>query len=297
MKRSTRRSRFGPVVPAGRPPEGGSSSLVHPVHLVLGGLRERADHQPVDVDVVRAGGAERHAVGDVVGDQRLGDARVHGCRLVGVATEAHERELVGAHHARGDVDDPHRLAVEFEPERVDKGLLGVLGGRVPAAAFVGDEARGGADHHDRPRSGRLEHRQQRLGDPHAPQHVDLVHLPPLVQVGPLDGVGSERAAGVVHQQRQVAGQAVHRGCERGHVGIGRDVAAHRHRTVSAASAASRSSRRAAATTLKPSAASRRAVAAPIPLDAPVTTAMRSAMARSCQDGPARRSRDSVIPRP
>ena len=30
-------------------------SYEHPVHLVLGGLGQRPDHQPVDVDVMRAG--------------------------------------------------------------------------------------------------------------------------------------------------------------------------------------------------------------------------------------------------
>ena len=39
--------------------------------LVLGGLGERADHQQVDVDVVRPGDRPGDAVGDVLGDQRL----------------------------------------------------------------------------------------------------------------------------------------------------------------------------------------------------------------------------------
>ena len=47
--------------------------------------------------------------------------------------------------------------------------------------------------------------------------------------------------------------------------------------ISAASASTRSARRAAQNTWKPSAASCRAVAAPIPLLAPVTTAVRVSM--------------------
>ena len=54
----------------------------NPVHLVLGRLGERAEHQPVDVDVVRAGGAVDDRVGDVVGGQRLGHALVHLGRLL-----------------------------------------------------------------------------------------------------------------------------------------------------------------------------------------------------------------------
>ena len=60
--------------------------------------------------------------------------------------------------------------------------------------------------------------------------------------------------------------------------------------ISAASSSMRSVRRAAHTTRKPSSASARAVAAPMPLEAPVTTAVRVwvvsvLMCPSCQDGP------------
>ena len=60
--------------------------------------------------------------------------------------------------------------------------------------------------------------------------------------------------------------------------------------ISAASSSMRSVRRAAHTTRKPSAARARAVAAPMPLEAPVTTAVRVwvvswLMCPSCQDGP------------
>src|SRR6185437_7497879 len=63
-------------------------------------------------------------------------------------------------------------------------------------------------------------------------------------------------------------------------------------SVPAASSTNRSTRRAAAQTAKPSAASRRAVAAPIPLEAPVTTAIprEPAMCRFCRSRKLRHDR-------
>ena len=52
------------------------------VDLVVRGLRQRADHQLVDVDVQRQPHGQRHALGDVVGGQRPVHVRVHGGRLV-----------------------------------------------------------------------------------------------------------------------------------------------------------------------------------------------------------------------
>ena len=58
-----------------------------------------------------------------------------------VAAVAHERELLGAHHAGRDLGDPHRPPVQLEPQRLDQRGRAVLGRRVPAAALV-DEVPG-----------------------------------------------------------------------------------------------------------------------------------------------------------
>ena len=52
-----------------------------------------------------AGGVaiQRDGVGDVLGDQRVGDAGVHRVGRGLVAAEADQRELVGVHHARRDL--------------------------------------------------------------------------------------------------------------------------------------------------------------------------------------------------
>ena len=97
-----------------RPRRAGREAPV--VHLVLGGLSARAQHHEVDVDVGGPGHGPGHRVGDVLVGQRLGHARVHGGRLVRVAAEAVERELVGAHHARRDLDDPDRLAAQLQAQ-------------------------------------------------------------------------------------------------------------------------------------------------------------------------------------
>ena len=81
------------------------------------------------------------AVGDVLGDQRLGDAGVDGVALRLVAAEPDQPELLGPDHARGDLADPHRLADELEPQRLGEHLRAVLGRGVAATALVGDPAR------------------------------------------------------------------------------------------------------------------------------------------------------------
>ena len=57
------------------------------VHLVLRGLGARADHQLVDVHVRRPGDHPADRVGDVLGDQQLGDTGVDRVVLLLVAAE------------------------------------------------------------------------------------------------------------------------------------------------------------------------------------------------------------------
>ena len=74
-------------------------------------------------------------------DERVGDAVVHrvGRRLV--AAEADQGELLGVDHARRDLADPDRLAVELEAQRLGHRLGGVLGRGVAAALLVGHTGR------------------------------------------------------------------------------------------------------------------------------------------------------------
>ena len=109
---------------------------------------------------------QRDRLGDVLGDERVGDA---GVDLVGgglVAAEADQGELVGAHHARRHLGDPDRLAVELEAQRLGDGAGGVLGRGVAAAVLVGPAAGDGADVEDQPVAAGAQGGQQGLGDAH-----------------------------------------------------------------------------------------------------------------------------------
>jgi hypothetical protein len=78
-------------------------------------------------------------------------------------------------------------------------VLAVLGGDVTAAAFIGDEARGGAHHDDGAVAAGYQQGEQRLGHVQGAEHVDLVHGPPVGGIGLGNGFGAERPAGVVDQ--------------------------------------------------------------------------------------------------
>ncbi len=73
-----------------RGPAETSGALGPPVDLVLSRLRQRLDHQQVDVDVRRPGHAPRDAVGDVLGGERGVDPLVNLGRAGCVAAEASE---------------------------------------------------------------------------------------------------------------------------------------------------------------------------------------------------------------
>ena len=120
---------------------------------------------------------------------------------------------------------------------------------------------------------RAQRGQQRLGDPQQAEHVDVVHPRPVLDVGLGHGSAASNAPPALLTSTSSRGPtAAASAATDGGVG---DVAGHRRgRRSPAASGSIRSARRAAQTTWKPSAASARAVAAPIPLLAPVTTAVR-----------------------
>ena len=157
-------------------------------------------------------------------------------------------------------------------------MLAVLGGDVTAAALIGDEARRGGHHHDGAVAAGDQRGQQRLGDVQGAEHVDLVHGPPVGGVGVGDGLGAERAASVV-DQHVAAAEGGGEGVDGGAVGDIQDVGT-----------ASRPAglRQLRGQRVDPVGAARgehhavagrgelRAVAAPMPLLAPVTTAVRVA---------------------
>jgi hypothetical protein len=75
----------------------------------------------------------------------------------------------------------------------------VLGRGVAAAALVGDPAGGRPDVDDDPGVSAEQRGQQRAGDLHQADHVDVVHAPPLLGVGLGDRRGAEGATRVVHE--------------------------------------------------------------------------------------------------
>ena len=182
-----------------------------------------------------------------------------------------------------------------------------LGRVVAGAAGVGLEAGDRADVDDVAVAARLQHRQQRLGHAQDAEHVGLVH-PGASRPRRRSATGSRPSAPpALLTSRRQRGHGVDEGVDRGGVGDVEGVGGGAD--ARPASVSSRSRRRAPITTSKPSAASRRAVAAPMPDDAPVTTATPRFMAatltrvarRPARLGPAavaaaRRARRSALMR-
>ena len=216
------------------------------------------------------GYAPRDAVGDIVGGQRLGDARVDRGGLLRVAAETVDREL-SVCTIPGAISVTRTGCPLSSSRSVSRGRGGVLGCGVATTALVDDPAGRRADHDDVPAPALDQRGQQRLRHAQRAEDVDLVH-PRQSAIGRRDRLHAERATGVVDQHVAVG----HRGRERRH--------RVRPRSRRASTAADRRARSAAAVEpvhaapprprRSPRAASRRAVAAPIPLLAPVTTAVR-----------------------
>ena len=70
------------------------------------------------------------------GESGSGTPGVHRVRALLITGEAVEGELLGVHHAGGDLGDPYRLTEELEPHRAGDGPLGRLGAAVAGAALV-----------------------------------------------------------------------------------------------------------------------------------------------------------------
>ena len=161
-------------------------------------------------------GGARHrphdGVRDVLGRQRLGDALVD---LVGggLGAQAVERELLGADHPGGDLDDADGLADQFLAQRVRDDALGVLGGDVAPAARIGVVGgRRGEEHDVSPALAQAG--QEGAGHLEGRDDVAVEHRRPALRVGVRDRVRAQGPArhvddGVDRTQAQdVAG---HRG--------------------------------------------------------------------------------------
>ena len=136
------------------------------------------------------------ALGHVRRGQRGLDARVDGVGGGPVPVEAVEGELLGGHHARRDLDDPHRLADQLQAQGVGDDALGVLGGDIAGAARVGAVG-GGRGQEDDVAPALAQSRQEGPGDAQGRERVALVHGQPLGRVGVGHGVQAQRPAGVV----------------------------------------------------------------------------------------------------
>src|SRR5699024_3974486 len=228
----------------------------------------------VEVHVVRGAQGVGDDVGAVLGGQRPLDPVVDGVGRLLVA-EADEGELLGADHAGGDLDDPDLLAVELQAEGAGEHVLARLRGVVSGAAgirLVGGDG-GHEEHVAAPAA--AQGGQQRPGHAQGAEHVGLVHPLPPAEVRLGDRIDAEGTAGDVDDGVELlAEQLVRPLGERGDGCIVGTSTPRVAQPVSSASACSRSSRRATARTCQPSATRRRAVARPMPDEAPVTTAVR-----------------------
>src|SRR5215216_6532557 len=242
--------------------------------LVGGGLGHRADDHEVDVDMRGAGDGPDDAVGDVVGGQGLDT----GVDVVGpgpVAGEAGEGEL-GLDHPGGDLGGADGLTVELQAQGVGDGPDGVLGGGVAGAAGVDLEAGDGAEVDDVGAGGGPQQGQERPGDPQQADHVGVQRGLPVVVAALGHRVEAEGGAGVVDQQVGVAVAVADgggEGVDRGRVGDvqgqggGADLLGQGGEAVGAAGAGDH---------VEAGPGQLAGAGRPIPLEAPVTTAIRSA---------------------
>ena len=136
------------------------------------------------------------ALGHVRRGQRGLDARVDGVGGGPVPVEAVEGELLGGHHARRNLDDPHRLADQLQAQGVGDDALGVLGGDVTGPARVGAVGGGGGQEDD-VAPALAQSRQEGPGDAQGRERVAFVHGQPLGRVAVGHGVQAQRPAGVV----------------------------------------------------------------------------------------------------
>ena len=173
-----------------------------------------------------AGRVAIHTMASATSSATSGSATpgVHGVGPLLVAAEPGQREPLGAHHPRRDLGDPHRLVDELEAHRLGHDGQAVLGGGVPPTALVCRAAGDGADVDDDPVTAGLERRQQGFGDLQGANHVDLEHLPPVLDGGVLDGLEAVGAAGVVDEDVEPGPHLVGEPRDVGRVG---HVAGHR----------------------------------------------------------------------
>ena len=227
-------------------------------------LRERLDHELVDVHVRRPSEREEHALGDVVGRERL-DVRVDGARLLLVAAEADARE-VRLDEARVDRREADRTAEQVLAQRVGEAAHGELRGDVDGGVLVrlapGDRA------HVDDVAAVADVRQAEARHPQHAVHVRLEHGRLVLLAARVEGVAAEAEAGVVDEDVEPAERLDRRVDE---ALAARGVASRRARARPRSRARRRGERRRRPS--RPLRASARAVAAPIPLEAPVTIAV------------------------
>jgi hypothetical protein len=121
--------------------------------------------------VLRPRHREQHALGDVVGRQRL-DVGVDGAGLLLVAAEAHARE-VRLDQARVDSGDVDRAAEQILAQRIGEAAHRELGGHVHGRVLVRLPAGDRAEVDDVPTVAQM--RQAEAGHAHQPVHVGLEH--------------------------------------------------------------------------------------------------------------------------
>ena len=193
------------------------------------------------------------------------------------------REALGRDEARHDGADVDAVGVLLGAQRVAPDGERGLGGRVGAGAGAPDPAGGARDVDDRARRGRAQQRQQRLGQPHLGVEVQR-HRAADRGVAGLGERAAPAGARVVDEQVQPAAVVLLqvRAGARGRV-VGEQVERQRRRPAPAAppraARAGRRGARAARAASPGSRASRRAVASPRPLDAPVIRATRRSWRR------------------
>ena len=189
-----------------------------------------------------------------------------------------------------------RIAVgeQLEAQRLRDRVGGVLGGRVAAAALVDLDPGDRADDHDRAAPSRARSAgSSAFVTRITPGDVRLPHLRASCSSSASAIGSSPSAPPALWTITSTLGSSSASAADRVRIGDVELAAPARRPPRRAAS--QRSSRRAAATVSKPAAASARTVAAPIPLEAPVTSAIRRSLNGSAS-GAETRSTSSVLRR-
>ena len=174
-------------------------------------LSDWLDGHQVEIHVVWQFDRVHDRFRDILREERVRHVLVHRVGTLLVAAEPDEGELVGLHHAGGNLEYTDGFARQLESQHTDQRVSCKFRRVVAATTLVGDVAGNGRDREDVRDSAvertRAEQRKERARHALDANDVDVEHARPVIRVAVFDRSHSERTTGVVHEGVDVADPA------------------------------------------------------------------------------------------